>query len=255
MLDRNSLAGYYLIQLDWEVSPSELNFDGFHEFGPEWTPAPVRGQGPAETSLVSAGPVFLCGTYSKIFSGKEIIMKILAAVMLVVVALLPARAYARLGETLEQCTKRYGEPVRVINNRYAFKPIGFNIFITFVNGKAGEINISKIGKTGKPENFTVGEIKLLLKANSQGKKWVGMFEPSPEMNLWTRGTNKETRASYYAVTCSFHLSTKEGLASWIKDTSELVEKSKNPAAKKEVNKIVAALEKAAAERKKKLEEF
>jgi hypothetical protein len=115
-------------------------------------------------------------------------MMLIKAVMLVVVALVPARAYARLGETLEQCTKRYGKPFKKKGNDFDFKKNGFIIHVIFLkNGKAGRIDFVKIDGGGPkmPGEITYNEKLLLLKANSQGKKWVEIECDSPD-SAWKR---------------------------------------------------------------------
>ena len=83
-------------------------------------------------------------------------------------------AYARIGETQEQCKQRYGIPVKVdsVQNMMGFKKSGFFIIIQFHDGKADMIRFSKLEQNilGIATEMSENEIETLLKANGS-KVW------------------------------------------------------------------------------------
>jgi hypothetical protein len=83
---------------------------------------------------------------------------------------------ARIGETLEQCTARYGKPIRdAVAGRVAFQKAGMLIVITFSEGKATMVAYSP------PTKVTDEEFKTLLRLYSGGRRWVRV----PNTDWWT----------------------------------------------------------------------
>jgi hypothetical protein len=83
-------------------------------------------------------------------------------------------AGARIGETEEQCVKRYGEPVERLREDktpgdvVVFKTGAFQIKAYFISGKAECLLISKIDR-GK---FSNEELSILLGSNSGNATWM-----------------------------------------------------------------------------------
>jgi hypothetical protein len=77
--------------------------------------------------------------------------------------------FARIGETEQQCTARYGEPVKKLpNDSLLYQKSDLNIFITFFNGKADAIAYRKIAKG---HQLSENEVEILLNSNSGGVPW------------------------------------------------------------------------------------
>lgn len=91
--------------------------------------------------------------------------------------------WARLDETPEQCEARYGpakltkETPKDFNVPGAvtsfYNKSGLNIFVTFYDGRAGEIFFEKEEKDalGNPQELSQAEIESLLAANSGERQW------------------------------------------------------------------------------------
>ena len=73
---------------------------------------------------------------------------------------------ARIGETVEECEKRYGKP-KVTPDHHFYKKNGYNIAISFHKGKAHSITYGKISK----DKISEHEVLILLKANKSDGKW------------------------------------------------------------------------------------
>jgi hypothetical protein len=102
---------------------------------------------------------------------------IIAAMLL----LIPFTAYGRLGETEEQCKRRYGKPIDSPSERafpilegaknltYEYK--GWRLRIAFLNNKAVRIYYSKSAKAGISPYIQDDEAKAVLEGESGGGKW------------------------------------------------------------------------------------
>lgn len=94
---------------------------------------------------------------------------------LLLLSFLALPAMARINETPEQCTNRYGAPVKELKPgvEVIYQKAGMNIFITFWNGRASMIFFSKIerGALDNPGDLSDAEIQTLLDANSGGSTW------------------------------------------------------------------------------------
>lgn len=92
-------------------------------------------------------------------------------------AFFPALLQARIGESFDQCTARYGRHVRLSDDGqvHVFEAGKFRIFIEFTGDKADEVIYRKIppGRdyVGKPLQLSTGEIHSLLRNNFGGKEW------------------------------------------------------------------------------------
>ena len=52
----------------------------------------------------------------------------------------PGTAYCRIGETLDECKARYGDPITVLDNSVLFSKNGIFVSTHFVKGKVDEIS-------------------------------------------------------------------------------------------------------------------
>jgi hypothetical protein len=87
-----------------------------------------------------------------------------------------ALASAHIGETPQECVARYGQSFEKQTNDFGwsvllFKKNGFDIFITYLDGKAQKIQYGHSNKNsiGIGDKLSDNEIQLLLKANDPGE--------------------------------------------------------------------------------------
>ena len=99
---------------------------------------------------------------------------VFAAVALVAMG---SAAVARIGESFEQCTHRYGKHVRISDDGevYVFESAGFRVFAEFDDGKVDRIAYKKLSPTkdyvGPPIQISTPEIHALLEKNFGCEKW------------------------------------------------------------------------------------
>ncbi len=105
-------------------------------------------------------------------------------ILTLIMLALCASAQARIGETVDECVKRYGKPdaVDATGLTFTFKSNDLHIYITFAGGKCAVIEYVR----WKPwmfnrlaaETLPEAERNLLLEANGGGQQWVssGLFE-------------------------------------------------------------------------------
>jgi hypothetical protein len=116
---------------------------------------------------------------------------------------------ARIGETLEQCAKRYGKAtlVPVVYDLgtqarelayYNFQKSGIAIQIGFLNGKASDLSFQHISPpdhTVPARVFTQVEIDTLLAANSGGMHWKNI--PDGKLTFFPDGPSPKARYGAY----------------------------------------------------------
>ncbi len=113
---------------------------------------------------------------------------------------------ARVGETLDQCNKRYGKAISTPQvydfgdeakdlAYFNFEKNGIAIQIGFLKGNAADLSFHHTGTTGE---LTQVEIDTLLAANSGGMTWKPVndgklifFPDTPQ--IWTRYGNYQQR--------------------------------------------------------------
>ena len=75
-------------------------------------------------------------------------------------------AQAHLGETLEQCGQRYGDPYLAMKDSVIYKKNGFEIGTLFVDGNVEGVTYKKENKDGIfAEKISLEEIYQILKSN------------------------------------------------------------------------------------------
>ena len=93
--------------------------------------------------------------------------RLLAA--LAAVTITTSTLLARIGETEQECTARYGEPFEKLpNNSVLYRKSDLGLVITFFNGKADSIAYRKIVKG---QQLSENEVEILLNSNSGGVPW------------------------------------------------------------------------------------
>lgn len=116
-----------------------------------------------------------------------------AGILLVLLTVAPA--FARIGETPEQCEQRYGEsnPLKSTGDTKTYHKGDFSITIAFLKGKAAFIEFVRDIRTDAPvwdaRNLSEEEIQKLLTANASGKSWkkqpsAPLKEGEPEITFW-----------------------------------------------------------------------
>jgi hypothetical protein len=92
---------------------------------------------------------------------------------IVAIFALTCSAFARLGETLEQCEARYGSVIRIINDKehgefpsYLFQKGNVAIAVRFFNGRSAQEDFVPL--TGR---FSDDQIEEILTANSENARY------------------------------------------------------------------------------------
>ncbi len=103
--------------------------------------------------------------------------------------LLCAPAFARIGETREQCEARYGLAVKVEDDGVTTVHVraGFKVECSYFEGKCDCILFSKMPASPGLEDLPLTEAdqKTLMDANSGGKTWSKTREiPELRMQVW-----------------------------------------------------------------------
>lgn len=76
---------------------------------------------------------------------------------------------ARLGETLAECSARYGEPLEANSTPLVWTKAGMRISAWFTqDGQCEKISYQKITE---PKSFTSTEIEVLMDANRNNRTW------------------------------------------------------------------------------------
>jgi hypothetical protein len=137
-------------------------------------------------------------------------MRHVSVVLIFALALGSGSLFARVGETLEQCAKRYGKaihiplvydfggPVKELAY-YNFQKNGIAIQIGFLNGKASDLTFQHAPATEPgsppPAALTQVEIDTLLAANSGAMKWT--LVPDGKITFFPDGPAPNTRYGFY----------------------------------------------------------
>lgn len=85
-------------------------------------------------------------------------------------------ADARVGESLDQLKKRWGEPkviqTKIETKAYRFRNGLWVMGVVLHNGKAGYIEYVRLDReSGAPREITNFEVAAVLKLNGKGKEW------------------------------------------------------------------------------------
>jgi hypothetical protein len=156
-------------------------------------------------------------------------MRRIVALLLFVLALGLIPASARVGETLDQCKKRYGKAQSVplpydLGEQakdlayFAFDKNGIEIVIGFLNGKASDLSFHHVDEAKSA--FTQVEMDLLLADNGAGQAWKTVpdgklifFPDTPA--IFTRYGNYQQRDDGVMATVdgsTLHIFTTEWMA-------------------------------------------
>jgi len=110
-------------------------------------------------------------------------------IILFVLLSLPVRA--NLGDTVEQCVKRYGKPngfseagAKTPFGTMAFTATKYTLIVFLLDTKEVGARVSKTDKSA----FTDDELKTIMNADSDpASPWTSTPSPDPSSLMWTRG--------------------------------------------------------------------
>jgi hypothetical protein len=85
----------------------------------------------------------------------------------------PGTAHCRIGETLDECKARYGDPITVLENSALFSKSGIFVSTHFFKGKVDEISYYRTSVKNSKRHVcpSDAEVQVLLNANAQNSKW------------------------------------------------------------------------------------
>lgn len=130
---------------------------------------------------------------------------------------------ARIGETPEECQKRYGDVLKFDkdSNLTIFKKSGFFIMVEFFNNKVDMISYRKIEENilGTADKLSDNETQMFLDVNSSGKIWKERDFIS--LNKEWQTEDADIFAHYDSIENILYIATKDCLS-----RKELEKKSK-----------------------------
>jgi hypothetical protein len=85
----------------------------------------------------------------------------------------PDTAHCRIGETLDQCKARYGDPISVLERTALFSNSGIFVSTHFDKGQVDEISYYRTSVKNSKRHVcpSDAEVHVLLNANAQDSKW------------------------------------------------------------------------------------
>jgi len=111
----------------------------------------------------------------------------LRSAILFLVLTIPLRA--NLGETVEQCVKRYGKPIVFSEaspkspfGTLVFTATGYTLVVFLLDNKEVGARVSKVDKTA----FTPAEMQNIMGADSNGSAWTPTTSTDPSCLQWSR---------------------------------------------------------------------
>jgi hypothetical protein len=98
---------------------------------------------------------------------------LLFGLFLVTILALPLNGQCRIGETLQECKIRYGNPVETKQDTALFFKSGMNVSAHFVDGKVDQITYYRTDPKASKKTICPSdpEVEILLQANAHGGEW------------------------------------------------------------------------------------
>jgi hypothetical protein len=130
--------------------------------------------------------------------------------LLTIVLIFPWSAHSRIGETLNECEARYGNPLEVKRDAALFLKNGMSVYVHFVSGKVDEIAYYKKDSKDSKKSVcpTDAEVRILVQANAQDTLWE--FEAAHRRDaLWR---NKEKGLSAFRAQQALTISASDPIA-------------------------------------------
>jgi hypothetical protein len=132
------------------------------------------------------------------------------ALLLFILITLPARA--NLGDTVEQCVKRYGKPVgyseasdKLPFGTIVFTATGYTLIVFLLNNVEVGARVSKVDKSA----FTDAEIQNIMGADSDGSPWTSTPSTDPNSLQWAR---KDKATAFYDKAKSMLIFTSQQMS-------------------------------------------
>jgi hypothetical protein len=104
--------------------------------------------------------------------------------LLLLLVAFTSSAFARLGETLEQCQARYGAPVQIQMPTVLFRKGKWSVGVTFFQGIVHLISYGKIPDQDDRFAFTQDEVDAFMKSNAGDRAWVSQPAPISKGQHW-----------------------------------------------------------------------
>jgi hypothetical protein len=139
-------------------------------------------------------------------------MKVIALAAICAAVYMARPVLARLGETEEECIKRYGEPQKEDENGSYFLAAGMMVVVKFHDGKCTRIVYMKRESF---EALSDVEIETLLKANGGEREWKERKVLSVDRHWET--IDGSLFAQYDTFTPSLYILTKEERKRYIEE--------------------------------------
>ena len=141
-------------------------------------------------------------------------------ITLLLASMLPMTADARIGETQEQCIKRYGIPIKIVNEaNLVFKAKGLLISVILgPDRKCMSINYTDQGKQKKILSKEV--VAELTKVNTGPQKWKEIKSDGVELHM-------ESANLKWSLVITFADGTAQAISLMILDLKQAVEVEKS----------------------------
>ena len=98
---------------------------------------------------------------------------LLFGLLLITLLASPRNSQCRIGENLEECKTRYGNPVEIKKDAVLFFKNGMTVSVHFADGKVDEIRYYKTNPKNSQKTIcpSDAEMNSLLRANAQDTSW------------------------------------------------------------------------------------
>ena len=98
---------------------------------------------------------------------------LLFGLLLITLLVLPQNTQCRIGETLQECEKRYGKPVEIKKDTALFFKNSVSVSAHFVDGKVDQITYYRTDPKDSKKTICPSdpEVDILLQANAHGGEW------------------------------------------------------------------------------------
>jgi len=135
---------------------------------------------------------------------------LLFGLLLITLLASPRNSRCRIGENLEECKNRYGNPVEIKKDAAVFIRNGMTVSVHFIDARVEEIRYYKVNSKDSKKTVcpSEAEVNILLRANGQDTTW--------ELELAQRGDtlwrNKEKGLSAFRTPRALTISIADPVA-------------------------------------------
>ena len=98
---------------------------------------------------------------------------LLFGLLLITLLASPRTTQCRIGETLEECKTRYGNPAEIKKDTALFSKNGMTVSVHFIDGRVDAITYYKTDPKNSKKTIcpSDAEVNILLQANAQDGPW------------------------------------------------------------------------------------